>query len=479
MPQKAVPTATPTGLPRASIIVIAFEFFERFGLAVVTSLLVLFLTGSRAGGGMGWSAAGALRFVALFMGALWVLPVIGGVLADRWIGRRRAVAMGGALMLLGYALLTSHELVPALIGMITRDDVSTGFSAIAAPLGAWSVPDGVPPSLTPAYRLVTAGFHAAILFLVLGYAFVKSTLVVLLGDAFDDRDERRHAAYAWYLAGINLGGLLGGIAAGTAAHKWGWAVAFAVPAVCMGLAVILFVAFRGWLPAGAGARAAATPLARAPHERARLLILAVFILLLLAHSIGMFQIYGTILLFLEHDVDRSVGSYLIPSPWAVSLFSGVAIVAAPTLARTWLWLHARRLEPDIVGKYALALILVGTGLLAVAWNAASAGSGWAGVAFGIILIAVSEVLAWTSTYGLVYRLAPARLTSAAMGGFYAGSFGVGGYLGGWLGQFAEPLGWPLYFLSIGIGCFVVAALSLAIRPPLKRLAARSGTHLRD
>lgn len=467
-------------LPKGALVVISFEFFERFGLFSIMALLALFLTGARATGGMGWESAAALRFVGIFTGLMYVFPVIGGALADRWIGRKRAVAIGGVLMLVGYVLFTTPSLVPVLVGLVGGDDTAARFAAISAPLGSWTAPPGLSAPVELAYVLTTWGFHAAALLLVLGYAFVKSTLVVILGDTFDSRDERRHAAYAYYLAGINLGGLLSGFVVGSVAVGFGWGIAFLVPAVGMAIAVAIFLVFGRWLPnTSPTGKQATAAVVREPHEAVRLFILSVFIFLLLMHSIVMFQLYGAALLFLENRVDRTVGGFTIPSPWFLSLFSGVTILSAPLLARLWLWLHSRNREPDIIGKYALALALAGAGLLIFAWSAAAAVPAWGLLTFGIGLIAVSEVMAWTSTYGLVYRLAPSRLTSAAMGGFYAGSFGIGGYLAGWLGQFMERLGADVYFLAIGIASVAFGVVAIALRGTLSRVAARAGTHLRD
>jgi len=85
--------------------------------------------------------------------------------------------------------------------------------------------------------------------------------------------------------------------------------------------------------------------------------------------------------------------------------------------------------------------------------------------------ATGEVAAWTVSYGLVYRLAPPQLVAAVMGAFYAGTLGLGGYLAGWLGTFAETLGQGRFFLVLGLATAGVAGIALVIRPGLRALAA--------
>lgn len=85
--------------------------------------------------------------------------------------------------------------------------------------------------------------------------------------------------------------------------------------------------------------------------------------------------------------------------------------------------------------------------------------------------ATGEVAAWTVSYGLVYRLAPPRRVAAVMGAFYAATLGLGGYLAGWLGTFAEGLGQGRFFLVLGLATAGAAVIALLIRPGLQSLAA--------
>src|SRR2546423_8943093 len=113
-------------------------------------------------------------------------------------------------------MLSAYLLLTAIVFM-------TRMSPVQAPMGLWSIPDGLPAAMSHAYVSVSAGFWISIIALIAGNSLIKSTLVVALGDAFSGADTRREPAYAYYYAGINLGGLVAGAGARFAAGgpRWG------------------------------------------------------------------------------------------------------------------------------------------------------------------------------------------------------------------------------------------------------------------
>lgn len=470
--------------------IILFEFFERFGFYSMLSLLALFLTADRSTGGFGWEQAPSLRLLGIYTGLMYALPMLGGLIADRVIGHRRAIAVGGAVMLAGYLLFTSPVSVPFLLEALGHEGVASKFAALSVPLGAWQPPAGIDGDVAKAYSLVSLGFWGAIVALVLGNALVKSTLVVVLGDSFAGNDARREAAYAYYYMGINVGALIAGITAGSVAASFGWHAAFATSAIGMGIALLLFLVFRNWLPKRARNTPAEARQSKAltiedageSGARTRMALLAIFAALLFLFSAGSFQLWGTMLLFLEHGVDRGIGAFQIPPQWFTSLNSAAVILTSPIFALLWVRLARTNREPDLIGKYVLALLLGAAALLLfafAAWPRANGTSvGWLIPALAVTVQGAGEVAAWASTYGLVYRLAPRRMVAAVMGAYYAVTLGLGGYVAGWLGQFAESVGQGLYFLAFGLTTVAAAGLAFLLRGQLISMAAASGTSLK-
>jgi POT family proton-dependent oligopeptide transporter len=457
----------PWHFPRGAQLVIGFEFCERVGFYSMVSLLALFLSATRAAGGFAWDDKPALTLLGVFSGLMYALPVAGGWVADRFLGHRRALTVGGTLMFAAYLLLTATVFMAHV-------------SPVRSPMGLWSIPDDLPAALRSAYASISAGFWISICALIVGNSLIKSTLVVALGDTFLGEDARREPAYAYYYAGINLGGLVAGLAAGSTAAAYGWAPAFGVSAIAMGIALGAYLALgrRSLNPRPASASIKTAPGATATDTSGsgvRLFILAVFALLLLVYSIGSFQLWGTMSLFLERSVDRHVAAFEIPTQWFTSIESAALILAAPAFAALWGSLARRHREPDNLVKYALALFLGAAGLLLfaiAAWpHAGTARAGWLLPALGIWIQATGEVAAWTVTYGLVYRLAPPRIVSAVMGAFYAMTLGLGGYLAGQVGTFAAGLGQGRYFLVLGVATAVAGLVALLVRPGLRAVAA--------
>jgi proton-dependent oligopeptide transporter, POT family len=457
--------------PRGAQLIIGFEFCERVGFYSMVSLLALFLAASRASGGFGWRDAPALTLLGVFSGLMYALPIAGGWVADRLLGHRRALTLGGTLMLCAYCLLTATVFV-------------AHSSAAPFTMGIWSNFSDLPADMRNTYVMVAAGFWVSICTLVAGNSLIKSTLVVALGDSFAGEDARREPAYAYYYAGINLGGLVAGFAAGSLAAGYGWAPAFGLSALAMGIAVAAYLAVgsRYLQPRRPShttpTRSAGTDGRAGRSSDARLALLTVFALLLLVYSIGSFQLWGTMSLFLERSVNRRAGGFEIPTQWFTSIEAAALIAAAPAFAAMWGALARRGREPDILVKYALALFLGAAGLLLfalAAWRSAEGvKAGWVLPAAGIWIQAMGEVAAWTVTYGIVYRLAPAHIVSTVMGAFYAMTLGLGGYLGGQIGTFAAALGQGHYFLTLGLVTAGAGVIALLIRPSvLSRAAARS------
>ncbi len=439
-------------LPAGARLVILFEFFERFAFYSTLSLLVLFLSATAADGGLGWAEPRALGFVGIFFALMYALPMAGGLMADRLIGHRAAIVIGGNMMLLGYGLLT---------WVAARQGAGVGDATDATMLAFW-------------------GSMACI---VTGNALMKSTAVIVFGDAFKGDEPHRERSYTYYYMGINVGAVVAGLASGTLVTRFGWPSAFGAAAIGMALAAITFTALHrrllGPAPATTARRTSSTTEAddRA-GTGARLGLLAIFAAALCLFHVGALQIFGSVLLMIEHGVDRSVSGFVIPVQWYTSFNAAALIVAPAGFARLWARLAKRGMEPDAPTKYAVALGFGTTGLAMLAWTGWAGTSGsWSIPALGVILLGVGEVAAWTMTYGLVYRLAPRRLVAMIMGAFYTVTLGLGGYGAGWIAGYAEPMGYARYFMMLAIVTAVAACAMLALRGTINRAAGGVGQTL--
>ena len=235
------------GYPKGAWLIIGVEFWERFSFYGMLSILVLFLTARPERGGFGWSASEALALLGVYSFSMYAFPALGGFVADRVLGRRRAVALGASFMLVGQVMLTSPVFLPELLGWWHGAPLLEALQELDMPLGLLrhsgaldaaiaahgALLDGGAGAgwLRHAYLAAAVGFFVALFCLVLGNALMKSTLVVLCGETMSVDDPRREAAYAYYYLGISIGAMLSGIAVGWVAQAFGWHLGFALAAV--------------------------------------------------------------------------------------------------------------------------------------------------------------------------------------------------------------------------------------------------------
>jgi POT family proton-dependent oligopeptide transporter len=324
---------------------------------------------------------------------------------------------------------------------------------------------------------------------------MKSTLVVLCGETMSADNPRREAAYAYYYLGISVGAFLSGIAVGWVAQAFGRHVGFALAAAGMAVALGSYLVFAPrWLgeigvrpdrPAPRGQTLGDFDPNRAHAMRAQVLrrigLLFVLAALLCAFSVGWFQLFGSWLLFIERDVDRTIGSFVIPVPWFTSMNAAVVIVLAPMVAALWVRLGTRNRRVDIVQKYAFALSMVVMGHVLM-WLAARHATSAAPAPVWIPLIslsmlAIGELVAWTATYGMVSRAAPAGFASVAMGAWYLSTLGLGGYLSSFTGPLIDSSGFAAAFGAVAAAMGAACVLAVLLRAPLLRLAARADVTL--
>lgn len=452
------------GYPRGAWLIIGVEFWERFSFYGMLAILALFLTADAMHGGFGWSNGRALSLVGTYSGAMYAFPAFGGYLADRVFGRRRAVAMGASVMLLGQWLLV--------------------YGAHAASM---------------------SGFYAALVFLILGNALMKSTLVVLCGETFRSDDPRREGAFAYYYLGISVGAMLSGIAVGLVSEHFGWACGFAVGAVGMAVSFALYVVLAPQWLRGIGdkthfrSETRARSQTRSPSQTgegsgegagarsgtretwSRIGLILVLAALLCSFSTGWNQMPGSWTLFIQHSVNRSLGFFVVPVPWFSSINAVVVIMVAPVVAALWVRLAARNRPVDIVQKYFFALVMAMLGNLLMYWAGLIASHGvhaplWMPLA-AVSLLGLGEIVAWTATYGVVSRAAPAGFASVTMGAWYLLTLGLGGYLAGVSGSWVDSVGFTTTFAAIAAAMALTAVVALILRNPLLRLATRAGVTL--
>lgn len=472
------------GHPRGLFVLFYAEMWERFSYYGMRALLILYLTKFWL-----FSDGKSNLIYGAYTSLVYITPVLGGYLADRWLGQRKAVLFGGALLALGHLFMAVEGIHGATDPLVKQAD--------------------------PAINV----FWLALALIIVGSGFLKANISVIVGQLYRMTDTRRDSAYTVFYMGINAGAALGTILVGYLGETIGWSWGFGLAGIGMVLGLVIFVfgkpalKGKGEPPApllrpkemalygiGIGAVAViwfliqyqdviqtllivsgvamlaytlyeAFKLPREPRER---MFAILFLIALNPIFWGLFeQAGGSLNLYTDRYVDRQG----VPTSLFQSINPIYIMLFAPVFAALWQWLGKRGLEPSAPAKFGFALIQVGLAFLVFVWGAQSVGIG---VLTPVIFVFLIYLLQTTgelclSPVGLsaMTRLAPLHLGSFIMGAwFYMTAVGnfvagkIGEATGGESGAMSQELTLGIYnkigWITIGVA-LVVLALSPIVR----------------
>jgi POT family proton-dependent oligopeptide transporter len=433
----AVARETWLGHPKGLFLLFATEMWERFSYYGMRALLVLSLVAGveAANPGFGWTQGEALKLYGLFTGFVYFTPLIGGWLADNYLGQRKSVIIGGLVMAAGQFTLAS----------------------------------AIPGNLQL--------FYVGLVLLVLGNGFFKPNISTMVGDLYAEGDARRDGAFTIFYMGINAGAFLAPLVCSTLGEDpaRGWAYGYFSAGVGMVLSVIIQLVFArrylgeiGVVPAAHRARALSggkhDPLTHEEVDRLRVIfMLFVFVVLFWA---AFEQAGGLMNLYAAEKTDRLVGAFEVPAGWFQSLNPLFIVLLAPIFSAAWAKLGGSGRNPSTPRKMVLGLVLTGVGFLAmVAAALESAAGGKASMLWLVIAYffhTTGELCISPVGLSMVTKLAPLRLASLMMGVWFLINF-VANWLAGIIGSYAESLGELTIFggLAGTLVAFAVALWSLS------------------
>ncbi|GGJ77636.1 POT family proton-dependent oligopeptide transporter [Anoxybacillus voinovskiensis] len=422
------------------------ELWERFSYYGMRAILVLYLTTALVSGGLGFKESVAMSIYGFFTGAVYFTPIVGGYLSDRFLGRRLAITIGGVTMAIGnFILFAIHTKL---------------------------------------------GLYAGLLLLIIGNGFFKPNISTLVGELYGPNDKRRDGAFTIFYMGINTGAFLAPLVCGFLAEDYfkttidgvvhyGFKYGFLAASIGMVIGQLLFNVFGnrylgeiGKAPVGKSATHTAekAPLTKKEKQRiAVILILACFIVFFWA---GFEQAGSSLTLYTDKFVDKTIGSWTVPTSWFQSLNPFFIVVLAPVLSSLWLKLaNSKRGDLPIPTKMALGMILLGLGFAVLLPAVLQTGSDEHHITtkanvffivFTYFLHTLGELCLSPVGLSMVSRIAPVRLASLMMGVWLAGT-AVANILAGQLAAFTESLGYLEIFsligaVTIGLG-FVLLLLS--------------------
>jgi POT family proton-dependent oligopeptide transporter len=428
----AVTRETWLGHPKGLFLLFATEMWERFSYYGMRALLVLSMVAGveSTNPGFGWSQAEALKLYGLFTGFVYFTPLIGGWLADNYLGQRKSVIIGGLVMAAGQFTLAS----------------------------------AIPGNLSL--------FYVGLVLLVIGNGFFKPNISTMVGDLYAEGDARRDGAFTIFYMGINAGAFLAPLVCSTLGEnpELGWRYGYMSAGIGMILSVIIqltlarrYLDHIGVVPAAHRALAKSggkkEPLTNEEVDRLRVIfMLFVFIVLFWA---AFEQAGGLMNLYAAEKTDRMVGAFEVPAGWFQSLNPLFIVLLAPLFSVAWARLGAQGRNPPTPNKMVYGLILTGIGFLAmVAAVYDQAANGKASMLWLVIAYffhTTGELCISPVGLSMVTKLAPLRLASLMMGVWFLINF-VANWLSGIIGSFAEQLGELAIFGGIAATLFAFSVV---------------------
>ena len=467
--------------PRALSTLFFTEMWERFSYYGMRALLVLYLVGS-----LGYERADALALYGMYTGLVYLTPIAGGWLADRFLGYRKSILIGGIVLAAGHFAMAFPSLLALALGL-----------------------------------------------LIVGNGFFKPNISTLLGTLYREHDPRRDGGFTIFYMGINLGALISPLVAGTLGEKIGWHWGFASAGVGMLIALSQFLLQQrklglAGLPAGQerlsardwahvaiisvlaiplvygviGAWGALGPLWRSIGADAkiavavvgfiaflgwqgrscsredwhRVLAIAIIGVLTIFFWMGFEQAGGTMNLFAENLTERMLFGWEIPASYFQGVNPLLIVLLGPLFAAMWKSWDQTRFALSVPVKMGLGMMLLGAGfvVLAIAQGRADllgkVGPQW--LLFVYFLHTVGELCLSPIGLSMVTKVAPERLAAVMMGIWFTSS-AIANYLAGTLESLLAGSGIPLYWFLVASSAGA-GVVMIAVSPLLQRLVHGKG-----
>jgi proton-dependent oligopeptide transporter, POT family len=435
---------TAFGHPRGLVFIAGTELWERISFHGMQALLVLYMVDrlllpghvEHIAGFAGFRAtiefvtgplspqALASQIFGLYIGFVYLMPVFGGALGDRVLGRRRAVALGALMMTIGHFCMAFERL-----------------------------------------------FLIALLLLVIGAGLLRGNLISQLGDLYPKSDQRRDNGFQIYYSLLNIGAFVAPLITGTLALRFGWHYGFGFAGFGMLVGLLIYSSGRKYVPVDLARRTAATVQRLDAGQKRVVACMVLMLPLLTMFWIAQSQIWNTYNIWARDHVDLMIAGWKMPVPWLQAIDSLAVVVLVPPMLRFWRWQQMRGQEPDELTKLAIGCLLFGA---AVAWLAAAQ---LVAPALGAVPLAWAIAYHFLSGVGYIYfapiaialysRSAPAAVNALMIGVYYLSMFAgstISGRIGGLYEHLSSGEFWLLHAALVSTG----GLLFLLFAPRIRR-----------
>ena len=370
----------------------------------------------------------ASAILGLFTSVVFLTPLGGAFIADRWLGRTRSILSGGVLTMIGCLLL-----------------------------------------------IFEPSFVAGLLLLLIGIGLFSGNVVAQLGELYARDDPRRGDGFQLYYLSIDAAVIVAPLICGTLGELWGFGYGFAAAGGAMVLAMGGYIAGRRWLPPEPPRRrdrnlADHPPIGRAGWR-------AVLVLLLLIPVIGVAavannQIYGAYEIWGAANYDLVFFGRHMPVSWLISVDAFISFGSGFLVLGLWRWLETRGRLPSEINRCAIGAFLSAGATLMLAFAGWAAHGGKVGLGWGIAFHTINNIgisMLFPLTLALFSRVAPAGLTAtmtnSAKLNFFV-SFQIVGWLGGFVDRLDAGTFWLVHAGLVTVGGLMLLAVGWLFRDTL-------------
>lgn len=401
------PTKEILGHPVGLFILFFTEMWERFSYYGMRGLLILYIATSATADdpGLGWTTKDAIWLYGWYTMLVYVMAIPGGIIADKWLGQKKTVLIGGLLLCAGHGILA----IPA----------------------DWA-------------------FFTGLALIILGVGGLKPNISTMVGGLYEPGDIRRDKGFTIFYIGINIGAFLSAITVGLVAQEWGWHAGFGLAGIGMLLGQVVYMAgqkhlshvgnFVGKSPDPAVIEASKKPLTKIEKDRVIVLLLSFLIIIVFWSAFE--QAGGLMNLYTDVKVDRNLFGWEIPAAVFQSLNAGYIIIFGTVVAGFWAMRKLKGKEASSLYKMAMGTIIMGLGFIfmmfaskqASAETFGKAGMYWIFLAY--LFHTIGELSASPVSLSFITKLAPVKYASVMMGIYFAAT-GFGNKAAGLIGEASQ------------------------------------------
>ena len=412
------------GQPRGLTILFLTNMWELFSYYGMRTLLVYYMTKQ-----LMFAQEKSSFIYGTYTAMAYFTPILGGAIADRWLGKRRAVIIGGSVMAIGHFMMTFEPL-----------------------------------------------FYVALATIALGNGLFLPSLPSQINDLYRADDPRRGRAYNVYYVGLNIGGFMAPLICGTLGELYGWHYGFGAAGIGMFAGLAIYIAGRRYLPPENSNRATPTHAkvdGRETDPRTLwLLLLGVGIAATIFRG-AYEQIGNTIPLWTDIGIDRAWGNYIIPMTWFQALNPLLVISMTPLLLLHWRHRADAGRDTSPARKMAIGALIVAVAYLLLAAVATAAGTeraSWLWLVAFFVILTLGELYILPTGLGLFARLGPPRLGATTVATWFLAIFS-GSLLAGVVGTLWSSASHTGFFALLSGLAMLAAVLLWFLDRPIRKLEA--------